>query len=92
MAIGDIRPQEIQATTEEDPQVVAAPKPVDAASAAVPHLWAAVLRSNKEQQLTIVQFEDKTYNPYLSKKKMKLMMEVIHFYVMKMDGQLKTNL
>jgi len=38
MAIGDIRPQEIQATTEEDPQVVAAPKPADAASAAVPHL------------------------------------------------------
>ena len=25
MAIGDIRPQEIQATTEEDPQVAAAP-------------------------------------------------------------------
>jgi hypothetical protein len=28
----------------------------------------------------------------LSKKKMKLMMEVIHSYVMKIDGKLKTNL
>jgi hypothetical protein len=27
---------------------------------AVPHLWMAVLHSNKEQQLTTVQFEDKT--------------------------------
>ena len=85
MAIGDIRPQEIRATIEEDPQVAAAPEPANAAFAAVP-------RSNKEQQLTTIQFEDKTYNPYLSKKKKKLMMEVIHFYVMKMDGQLKTNL
>ena len=38
MAIGDIRPQEIWATIEEDPQVAVAPEPVDAASAAVPHL------------------------------------------------------
>ena len=45
MAIGDIRPQEIQATTKEDPQVIAAPKP----AAAVPHLWAAVPHSNKKQ-------------------------------------------
>ena len=29
MAIGDIRPQEIQATTEEDPQVAAAPISTD---------------------------------------------------------------
>jgi hypothetical protein len=35
---------------------------------------------------------DKAYNPSLRKKKMKVMMEVIHFYVMKMEGQLKTNL
>ena len=92
MTSGDIRPQEIQATIEEDPQVTAAPKLANAASTVVPHLWAAVPCSNKKQQLTTIQFEDKTYNPYLSKKKMKLMMEVIHFYVMKMDGQLKTNL
>jgi len=38
MAIGDIRPQEIQATIEEDPQVAAAPKLADAASTEVPHL------------------------------------------------------
>ena len=42
MAIGDIRPQEIQATTEEDPQVAATLKLADAAST-------AVLRSNKKQ-------------------------------------------
>ena len=49
MAIGDIRPQEIQATTKKDPQVAAAPKLADAASAVVLHLWAIVPRSNKEQ-------------------------------------------
>jgi hypothetical protein len=38
MAIGDIGPQEIQATIEEDPQVAVAPKPTDAAPVAVPHL------------------------------------------------------
>ena len=69
MAIGDIRPQEIQATTEEDPQVAAALEPADVESRAVP-------RSNKEQQLTTVQFEDKTYNPSLSKKQMKLKWKV----------------
>jgi uncharacterized Fe-S radical SAM superfamily protein PflX len=47
---------------------------------------------NREQQLTIVQVVDEAYNMYMSKKKMKLMMEVIHVYVMDMKGQLKTNL
>ena len=47
MAIGDIRPQEIQATTEEDPQVAATIKLADAASTVVP-------RSNKKLQLTTV--------------------------------------
>ena len=41
MAIGDIRPQEIWATVEEDPQVAAALEPANAESMAVPH--------NKEQ-------------------------------------------
>jgi hypothetical protein len=35
MATSDFRPQEIQATIEENPQVVAAPKSANAAPAAV---------------------------------------------------------
>ena len=105
MAIGDIRPQKIQATTKEDPQVAVAPISADVPDAtlqqtpaATPACGSATLEGGSAAPTqsaaadSIVQFEDKTYNPYLSKKKMKLMMEVIHFYVTKMDGQLKTNL
>jgi hypothetical protein len=38
MATGDFRPQEIQATIEENPQVAAASKSANAAPAAVPHI------------------------------------------------------
>ena len=44
LAIGDIRPQENQATKVEVPQVAAAPKSTDVLDAAVPHSPVAVPR------------------------------------------------
>ena len=83
MAIGDIRPQEVQAIEVEAPHVIADMQPaaeirvvVPLTQAAVPHRGAALLHPCRQQQLTLVQFMDKAYNPSLSKKKMKLKWKV----------------
>ena len=89
MAIGDIRPQEIQATMEEDPQVAATPISADIPDATLQQTSATTLAHDSATLEgssaaptqsagadSTVQFEDKTYDPSLSKKKMKLKWKV----------------
>ena len=83
MTIGDIRPQEVHATEVETPHIVADLQSTAEVLAAVPLALVAVLSSSsaaqrsstavpcRQQQLTPVQFMDKTYNMMMSKVKMK---------------------
>ena len=88
MTIGDIRPQKIQATTKEDTQVAVAPIFADVPDATLqqtptttPACGSSALEGDSAAPTqsagadSTVQFEDKTYNPSLSKK-MKLKWKV----------------
>ena len=82
LAIGKIRPQEDQATDDEDPWAVVASISADILYQKGQHSPAEVQQGGSaalcgRQCRPLPQQQGWTYNPYVSKKKMKFMMAVI---------------